>query len=211
MPGQHCLELGSTLAKVDSAADNEELANLTLGLGAWIGLTDELIEGEWLWTDGTRPHYTNWDNTPGFPQQPQWSQDYNCARVVGSNARWSNARCGSREFFICNQPSISGDSALPQSALDAIVASVVVASFLAGVTCVYLLVRRRRRIKAGSLLDPPMCTWDPKHAGGYACFISHYKVVGALPRSTRTPALLHSKKPSDGRASHRPSIGGGRE
>ena len=56
-----CQSHGGDLASIHSSAENS-LASTTLGQGrrAWIGNSDALVEGSWVWSDGTASGYTNW-------------------------------------------------------------------------------------------------------------------------------------------------------
>ncbi|KAM7392700.1 hypothetical protein PAMA_007697 [Pampus argenteus] len=68
----------------------------------WIGLTDEVEEGVWEWSDGT-PFYEylsywkqgqpdNWGDDPGE----------DCGQVVGaSNGQWNDEKCNARRKYIC--------------------------------------------------------------------------------------------------------------
>ena len=55
---------GGTLAIIGSAAENDFLASNMLSgrRGIWLGLTDEKVEGEFVWIDGTplAGNYSNW-------------------------------------------------------------------------------------------------------------------------------------------------------
>lgn len=64
---QRCDELGGTLAIVESAAQNEFLANEAKkkGIGyLWLGATDRLSEGNWIWLRGRPMTYSGWEGTP---------------------------------------------------------------------------------------------------------------------------------------------------
>ena len=56
-----CQSHGGDLASIHSSAENS-LASTALGQGgrAWIGNSDALVEGSWVWSDGTASGYTNW-------------------------------------------------------------------------------------------------------------------------------------------------------
>ncbi len=61
-----CEELGGRLAIITGAAQNDFLTKLVLDAGkreSWLGATDEVEEGKWVWVDGTRMDYKNWEST----------------------------------------------------------------------------------------------------------------------------------------------------
>ncbi|MFY9345976.1 MAG: lectin-like protein [Planctomycetota bacterium] len=59
------VSVGGHLATVRNAAEHTWLAQ-TFGAGSpqdtrmWIGFTDELVEGTWVWSSGEAVTYTNW-------------------------------------------------------------------------------------------------------------------------------------------------------
>lgn len=58
------IELGGHLATIDDDAENTFVAGrfgaLTEGRNLWIGLTDQAVEGTFVWTSGTPVSFTNW-------------------------------------------------------------------------------------------------------------------------------------------------------
>ena len=54
---------------VKSEDENRFVTSLAAGAGlagVWLGATDEKVEGQWVWLDGTEMRYENWD--PAFNQ-----------------------------------------------------------------------------------------------------------------------------------------------
>jgi formylglycine-generating enzyme required for sulfatase activity len=67
-----CEQMGGHLAIVDSEDENRILTSMISIAqldSAWLGATDEVVEGRWVWVDGTEMRYKNWD--------PAWSQPNN--------------------------------------------------------------------------------------------------------------------------------------
>ena len=65
-----CEALGSKLAVVSSQAENQAIA-ARLSQMAWIGMyRNPKDKNRWLWVDGSRPTYTNWDKgQPGASEE----------------------------------------------------------------------------------------------------------------------------------------------
>ncbi len=76
---------GGHLATVRSAAENAWLHQVFTPARFWIGLNDELVEGQWVWSSGESVAYTNWGaNQPDFAHE-----DYVHAGAAGA-AEWNN-------------------------------------------------------------------------------------------------------------------------
>jgi hypothetical protein len=86
--------IGGHLASINDAKENTYLqTNFQRG---WVGYTDELKEGEWLWTDGSTSTYTNWQ--AGQPDDARGIQDY--AQVWDSSGKWDDAEDDTTESAI---------------------------------------------------------------------------------------------------------------
>lgn len=66
--------LGGHLAEVNSAGENNFLAEILTIQRAWIGLSDASAEGTFKWSTGKSLDYTNW--YPGQPNDDAGYQDY---------------------------------------------------------------------------------------------------------------------------------------
>ena len=68
------------LVKIETEEENEELYNEAVRLsmidGTWIGLNDIAKEGTWVWTNGKRANFTNWNQ-----YQPDNANNEDCARL----------------------------------------------------------------------------------------------------------------------------------
>ncbi|NLF16892.1 MAG: hypothetical protein GX595_06490, partial [Lentisphaerae bacterium] len=90
---QDATSRGGYLAIINDRAENDILTNVLLRTseGAWIGLTDEQTEGQWLWVDGTpiEAGFSQWSNSARSvePNDGVWgnppyvSEDY--GQIVG--------------------------------------------------------------------------------------------------------------------------------
>ena len=81
----HAKSLGGNLAIIQDAQENAFLANILTIQSAFIGCSDGVVEGDFIWTDGTPVTYTNW--YPGQPNNYQNYQDY-CELL--SNGQWND-------------------------------------------------------------------------------------------------------------------------
>ncbi|XP_078667423.1 collectin-10-like [Branchiostoma floridae x Branchiostoma belcheri] len=99
---QRCAADGGLLAMPKDNATNTFLANLSTR-NRWVGVTDAVIEGQWVFQDGeplTAVHYSNLLTdalTPG-------GNSHDCAYVWCNGRKGSSlrkAQCGNRPFFMC--------------------------------------------------------------------------------------------------------------
>lgn len=81
-----CEKQGGHLATVSSAEEDAFILSLLKREGvdlAYIGASDAKKEGTWLWTDGRRVAYSNWDRVEGQPNNRGWK---------GEPEHWSGIR-----------------------------------------------------------------------------------------------------------------------
>ncbi len=67
----------------------------------WLGLTDEVKEGVWVWEDGTPANFTRW----WFWEPNDWEGE-DCAEFR-PDGFWNDNDCGQRIRFICEEPPAS--------------------------------------------------------------------------------------------------------
>ena len=79
---QNCINMGGHLVTVTSAAENSFIFGLWPS--GWIGLTDEVTEGQWKWVTGETYSYTSWNS--GEPNNAG-NEDY--VQFVGSG-KWND-------------------------------------------------------------------------------------------------------------------------
>jgi hypothetical protein len=92
--------MGGYLATVNDAAEQAWLAATFPGQDLWIGLTDEAVEGTFVWDSGEPVSYLNW--CPGQPDNACASvgEDY-VHLYTGCAAKWNdlpNAGCGGTQL-----------------------------------------------------------------------------------------------------------------
>ncbi|XP_078664090.1 E-selectin-like [Branchiostoma floridae x Branchiostoma belcheri] len=103
---QVCAADGGLLAMPKTSDLNEFLWNLrspyqTEGSDFWIGLNDLIVEGDWLWEDGT-PHdvtadWNNWNS--GEPNNLRGAED--CGQLFEGGSVWNDDPCGRSHKFLC--------------------------------------------------------------------------------------------------------------
>ncbi|CAG2232216.1 unnamed protein product [Mytilus edulis] len=117
-----CRTYNSHLATVETGGENAFLTDtielIKNGIGKrdiddrdfWLGGTDEVIEGVWVWAPtGKDLTYTNW--LQGNPDN--WNTNENCLELVLSHdvlGKWNDQECSFVSHFICEM-----DSKQPQT------------------------------------------------------------------------------------------------
>jgi hypothetical protein len=124
----YCDKQGGYLASVQDAAENLFIYSLTNG-NSWLGATDEVVEGHWVWASYEPWDYSNWiignpDNTeqeehylqfvPEFPFQwndaPEEKSSFVC--------EWATPSSFSVKTIVVTSAEDSGEGTLRQAILD---------------------------------------------------------------------------------------------
>jgi hypothetical protein len=101
-----CQQMGGVLAVVTNEAQSRFLTRVVSENGldaAWLGATDEQIEGRWVWVDGTPMRYSNWDPVGRQPNNKQGLEHY-LVLWVSHDGKWCDQPTNSIELspgFIC--------------------------------------------------------------------------------------------------------------
>lgn len=91
-----CALYGFHLATIDSSQEQTFLRS-KISSYAWIGFTDQQVEGQWIWPYGTS-NYKLWCS--GEPNNSGGNE--NCASMTTStNGCWIDANCGTSYHYIC--------------------------------------------------------------------------------------------------------------
>ncbi|XP_053375839.1 perlucin-like [Mercenaria mercenaria] len=110
---ESCKLFGSMLVEVNSADENIYLYNKTSTLGDsnswWMGLTDKLVEGEYVWETSKHvlvvDEYTDW-----AVGEPNNHHDENCVKFAHSKGfLWQDTECDDEEHYICEKLDDSGE------------------------------------------------------------------------------------------------------
>ncbi|XP_048775089.2 galactose-specific lectin nattectin-like [Ostrea edulis] len=100
-----CTGISAKLVEIETAAENDFLRLHLIDRGTndsfWIGLTDTIFEGEWLWMSSqSTPVYKDW--SPGQPNNYQ--QNENCAHLYKPfSFHWNDFPCAAKQSFICEK------------------------------------------------------------------------------------------------------------
>ncbi|KAF7665956.1 hypothetical protein LDENG_00126620 [Lucifuga dentata] len=101
---QACEAKGADLVIINSRKEQAFINELLeSGENSWIGLSDTVTEGTWMWVDGTPLTTAYWQ--PGQPNSFSGNQD--CGEMVhkpsGSVGEWNDDGCFSDQLWICEK------------------------------------------------------------------------------------------------------------
>ncbi len=103
---EQCRQMGGMLASVKSAEANDFIVKLSQAKGMWIGGSDEVKEGEWLWRDGSKLTYSKWASS----EPDNWYDGKEHWTVIGwpgkryADGKWGDTQAFSQEpidGFVC--------------------------------------------------------------------------------------------------------------
>ncbi|XP_067910513.1 tetranectin [Heterodontus francisci] len=100
-----CILHGGTLSSPKNHDENVALydyARKAIGHDhdIWIGVTDMVVEGDWVDVTGKNVNYTNWETV--ITQQPDGGTKGNCVALTGlSNGKWFDESCGLQKNYFC--------------------------------------------------------------------------------------------------------------
>jgi Lectin C-type domain len=89
-----CEAMTAHLAFIRSSGENEMIAALILGTDAFLGATDLVTEGNFIWDDGSALTYTNWRT--GEPSSGGGLYEEDCAIMEGAKTpddTWDDRPC----------------------------------------------------------------------------------------------------------------------
>ncbi|XP_065145814.1 galactose-specific lectin nattectin-like [Paramisgurnus dabryanus] len=99
---KNCHSIGGNLASVHNTAQNNFLLSIVpANRRTWIGGHDGEIDGQWLWTDGSRFVFTHWcSKEPNNAGRPE-----NCLEINHTNNHcWNDESCTYTMGYICAKP-----------------------------------------------------------------------------------------------------------
>ena len=94
---------GSHLASIHSLTENSAVIEHFNFGDSWIGLNDDVTEGQFFWVDGSAVDYTNWAH-----HQPNNYFNQDCVSMPHSDdpsaGQWDDVECDTDRHFICKMP-----------------------------------------------------------------------------------------------------------
>ncbi|XP_041730341.1 ladderlectin-like [Coregonus clupeaformis] len=101
-----CLLLGGNLASVHSLPQYHFLQSVIKNSAkkaqrTWIGANDAVMEGLWLWSDGSSFNYQNW--APGQPSTSTKGWEDCMEMNYGASHRQNDAPCWFKLPFLCSR------------------------------------------------------------------------------------------------------------
>ncbi|XP_035859859.1 galactose-specific lectin nattectin-like [Sander lucioperca] len=102
-----CEITGGNLASIHSDAEHTFIKNyINQVTGAqkpsWIGGSDAMEEGTWMWSDGSKFNYKIWN--VGEPNNSGGAE--NCLLMNSGAANWNDAACTYQASFVCSKNSV---------------------------------------------------------------------------------------------------------
>ncbi len=94
-----CESNGGYLAVMNSPEENAYVASKLMGATAWIGLTDERIEGYFEWVDGSPLSFVSW--YPGQPNNQNGDQDH---VELMPDGKWNDQFGHALREYVCEIP-----------------------------------------------------------------------------------------------------------
>jgi hypothetical protein len=101
-----CARMGGQLAVIHDKATWDFVKGLTK-IRVWLGATDDKVEGEWVWVDGTKMTFTAW--SPGNPDNAHAKEHYLSGVLAkeiwnDTGKEWDFYRESPVVGFICEWP-----------------------------------------------------------------------------------------------------------
>ena len=98
----------SDLASIYSTFEDIYVRGLAQNLGefSWIGLSDTLSEGSWVWQGGAAAQYVHWQDG-----EPNGDRRENCVDI--GQGGWRDDNCGDKRSFICKMKATPNEDGNP--------------------------------------------------------------------------------------------------
>ena len=98
---RRCHSFGGELATVKNRQQQEEIYKLAARFelhSVWLGASDRISEGKWMWWDGSNLDFTNWQGR----NPDNYEGNENCLHIqVHSGGGWNDISCEYSFSFVC--------------------------------------------------------------------------------------------------------------
>jgi hypothetical protein len=95
---QACLDAGRLLVQIDSAEEDAFIATLS-PWSVWIGASDTVVDGTFVWTDGSSILFSNWGLA-----QPDAYAGPDCVEKREGDELWYDQPCDIPKRYVCESP-----------------------------------------------------------------------------------------------------------
>lgn len=95
---QACVDAGRLLLQIDSAEEDAFIAALS-PWSVWIGASDTVVDGSFVWSDGSAIVFSNWG-----PAQPDAYAGPDCVEKREGDERWYDQPCDVPKRYVCESP-----------------------------------------------------------------------------------------------------------
>jgi hypothetical protein len=122
---QSCQDFGGHLATIESRKHHETTVALSKHLGVWIGLSDRIEEGSFVWSEGEPMAYETWDvNEPDDGKGPGstlsgmcegGSEDCVMLWHAGTKVTWRDTGCSSSQTVFNSVASLHSKQSSPHN------------------------------------------------------------------------------------------------
>lgn len=92
-----CMGFGGDLVIIGDQAEQDFLLGQPIEAVVYIGLSDEAVEGTFVWVDGSAPAFTAWGM--GEPNNALDGED--CGQLAVATAVWNDIACATAGAFVC--------------------------------------------------------------------------------------------------------------
>ncbi|XP_042204150.1 macrophage mannose receptor 1-like [Homarus americanus] len=89
----------ASLVSVSSQEENSFLVDSLIpkiGGNTWLGLTYDLLTSTWVWVDGRKNDYTNWNIG-----EPLHEGEDRCVELLSAQGKWTSLLCDNSRTFVC--------------------------------------------------------------------------------------------------------------
>ncbi|XP_038235199.1 C-type lectin domain family 17, member A isoform X2 [Dermochelys coriacea] len=96
---QFCLDTGAQLVIINTKQEQAFMVkSRTTSRVYWLGLSDQKMENQWLWVDGSPLNLSFWSTG-----EPNDSSNEDCG-TMATDGRWNDINCYMTDYWICEKP-----------------------------------------------------------------------------------------------------------